>query len=296
MRLNLLSLLRSVFGYFGRLNYAGRRRWARPLGWLAPRLMRSRAHIVRTNLSLCFPELDAKERERLLHRHFQLLAQSIVDRGLCWFGTPERMLESLPIEGLEHLERLLEQDRRIIMLVPHFIGLDATASRVTYFLKETAGLYTRQSNPDVDQLVREGRARFNIVHLVSRHDGIRGLIRHLRNGIPVYYLPDMDFGIKGAAFVPFFGVQAATLLATAQIAQHHNAVVVPITSQLDLDTGYYHITVHPPLNDFPGNDTLEQATERLNKLLETWVRQDPAQYYWVHRRFKTRPEGEPRIY
>lgn len=296
MRLNLLSLLRCLFGHFGRLSYAGRRRWGRPLGWLAPRVMRSRAHIVRTNLALCFPELSAAERERLLHRHFQLLAQSVIDRGLCWFGTPERILPSLPTEGLEHLDRLLHEGRRIIMLVPHFIGLDASATRLTLFLKESATLYTRQSNPEVDQLVREGRGRFNTVHLISRHEGVRGLIRHLRNGIPVYYLPDMDFGIKGAAFLPFFGIPTATLLATAQIARHHNAVVVPITSQLDLETGQYHVKIHPPLDDFPGNDSLEQATERLNILLEAWIREDPAQYYWVHRRFKTRPDGEPRIY
>src|SRR5690606_16824907 len=164
--------------------------------------------------------------------------------------------------GLEHLEKLLNEKRRIIMLAPHFIGLDAAATRLTLYLKDSATMYTRQSDPAVDQVVREGRGRFNTVHLVSRHDGVRGLIRHLRNGVPIYYLPDMDWGLAGAAFVPFFDVPAATLLTTAQIARNFDAAVVPIMSRLDPRTGRYHVTVLPPLEDFPGEDDLETATAR----------------------------------
>lgn len=291
-----MRALRAVFSWFGRCSTATRLRWGRALGWLAPRLMRSRAHIVRTNLALSFPDLDADQRDAMLARHFRLLGQSVVDRGLCWFGDTQRILDTIDIQGLEHLDALLAQNRRILMLAPHFIGLDASATRLTLFLRESATLYTRQSDPDVDQLVREGRGRFNQVHLVSRHDGVRGLIRHLRAGVPVYYLPDMDFGEKGAAFVPFFGISAATLLATAQIARAWDAAVVPITSRLDLDTGRYHMQVLPPLQDFPGDDDNVQATARINQLIESWIRPDPAQYYWVHRRFKTRPEGEPKLY
>ncbi|MEB2400285.1 MAG: lysophospholipid acyltransferase family protein [Alcaligenaceae bacterium] len=296
MKFNKLSLLRGVFSYFGRSSYATRRRWARALGWLAPRLMRSRAHIVRTNLALCFPERSPQDREIWLRRHFQLLAQSVVDRGLLWFGAPSTILDTTPITGLEHLDELIKSRRRILMLAPHFIGLDAAATRLTLFLRESATMYTRQSDADVDEIVRQGRGRFNTVHLISRHDGVRGLIRHLRNGVPTYYLPDMDFGTTGAAFLPFFGVQAATLLATAQIAKSVDAAVVPIVSRLDLATGKYHVQVLPPLDGFPGDDTPEAATARLNRLIEDWVRRDPPQYYWVHRRFKTRPEGEARIY
>jgi len=291
-----LALLRAIFSRFGRCSTATRLRWGRVLAWLAVRLMRSRAHIVRTNLRLCFPDLDARAREVLLRRHFHLLAQSLVDRGLCWFGTPERILDTIRIQGLEHLETLLAQQCRILMLVPHFIGLDAAGTRLSLFLQELATLYTRQSDPEVDRLVREGRARFHRVHLISRHDGVRGLIRHLRAGVPVYYLPDMDFGKKGAAFVPFFNIPAATLLATAQIARTQNAAVVPVISRLDLTTGRYHVQVLPALEDFPGGQDNVQATARMNRLIETWIRPDPAQYYWVHRRFKTRPPGETSPY
>ena len=290
------SLLRTVFQYFGRCPTRTRLRWGRLLGWLTPRLMRSRAHIVRTNLRLCFPDLADPEREALLHRHFYLLAQSIIDRGLIWFGTPERVEQTVKISGLEHFDAMLQADRKILILAPHFVGLDAAGSRLTMHSKRTATFYTPSSDPDVDALMQEGRSRFNESFLISRKDGIRGLIRLLRQGIPVYYLPDMDFGPKGAVFVPFFGVPAATLPSTAQIAQSWNAAVLPIVSNLDLETGVYNVRVLPPIADFPGNDDPTAATTRINRLIEDWVREDPAQYYWVHRRFKTRPDDGPKPY
>lgn len=296
MKLNKIRLLSAVFSYFGRCSTASRLRWGRILGWLAPRILKSRAHIVRTNLALCFPQHTKEQREAWLQHHFQLLAQSVVDRGLLWFGKRERIEDTISIAGLEHLQALLDAKQRIILLAPHFIGLDAAATRVTMYLKETATLYTPQSDPDVELLMRNGRTRFNTAYLISRRDGVRGMIRHLRNGVPVYYLPDMDWGTEGAAFVPFFGVPAATLLATAQIAKSWNAAVVPVVSRLDIETGHYHVDVLPPIADFPGEQSLEDATARLNTLIESWLEPDPAQYYWVHRRFKTRPPGQARPY
>src|SRR5690625_11950 len=230
-------------------------------------------------------------------RYIRLPSQSIVNRWLLWYGPASTIMNSTPIRGLEHLDKLLSEQKRIILLAPHFIGLDAAATRLTLFLRESATMYTPQSDATIDQLVRTGRGRFNTVHLVARKDGIRGLLRYLRRGVPVYYLPDMDFGRSGSTFVPFFGVPAATLLATAQIARSQEAAVVPIISRLNEDTGQYHVEVLPPIEDFPGDQTNEEATARLNQLIETWVRVDPAQYYWVHRRYKTRPDpSEPKLY
>ncbi|MFT0533657.1 lysophospholipid acyltransferase family protein [Castellaniella hirudinis] len=289
-------LIRALLGYFGRCPTPTRLRWGRVLGWLVPRLLKSRAHIVRVNLAQCFPDLPQDQRDALARRHFRLLAQSFVDRGLCWFGSPQRIQDTVRLQGEHHLQTLLDQGRRIVMFAPHFIALDAAATRLTLFLRESATLYTRQSDPDVDEIVRQGRGRFNQVHLISRHDGVRGLIRQLRRGIPVYYLPDMDFGRQGSAFVPFFGVPAATLLSAAQIAASWDAAVVPIISRLDPDTGQYSVHIGPPVTDFPGADDPVAATARLNRLIEAEVRPDAAQYYWVHRRFKTRPEGQPGFY
>lgn len=295
--MNKTSLLHALFRYFGRASVASRQRWGNMLGWLAARILRPRVHVVRTNLALAFPDLSAPEREALLRRHFRLLARSVVDRGLLWFGPASTIINATPIRGLEHIDALLAKQRRIILLAPHFIGLDAAATRLTLFLRESATMYTPQSDASVDAIVRTGRARFNTVHLVSRKDGIRGLLRFLRRGVPVYYLPDMDFGRSGATFAPFFGVPAATLLATAQIARTWDAAVVPIVSRLNEETGQYHIEVLAPLDGFPGEQSNEDATARLNQLIEQWVRTDPAQYYWVHRRFKTRPDPDgPTLY
>lgn len=288
--MNLQSrLLHRLFRHFGKLSFSGRRRWARLLAWLAPHILRKRAHIVRTNLALAFPELTPKQRQQCLKRHFQLLSQSIIDRGLLWFGTEAAVRHATPIQGLEQLGALLQEGRPILLLAPHFIGLDAAATRLTLYLKESATLYTAQRDPVVDAMVREGRGRFNQVHLVNRKAGIRPLVRLLRRGVPVYYLPDMDFGRQGATFAPFFGVPAATLLATAQIARAWNPAVVPVVTRLDPQTGLYHIDLLPALSDFPGDISNEAATARLNQHIESWVRPDPAQYYWVHRRYKTRP-------
>lgn len=198
--------------------------------------------------------------------------------------------------GSERINALTAEGRSVILLAPHFIALDAAATRLTMEVPSGATMYTPQSDPHIDAVVAAGRARFNEVFLVSRKDGVRELLRHLRAPRPVYYLPDMDFGRQGSVFVPFFGVPAATLLATAQLAKKWNAAVMPIVGFWNPQTGRYHIDVLPPLADFPGEDSLEEATARLNRELESWVRRCPSQYYWVHRRFKTRPPGEPKLY
>ncbi|WMD19421.1 lysophospholipid acyltransferase family protein [Achromobacter seleniivolatilans] len=289
---SLVSLLK----WFARIKPSTRQRIGACLGWLAPRLARSRAHIVRRNLALCFPEQPESVREQWLADHFRALAQTIVDRGVLWYGTEEQVKEMVTQTGAELANELVAQGRSVILLAPHFVALDATATRLTMVFPSAATMYTPQSDPGIDAIVAAGRARFNEVHLVSRKDGVRGLIRHLRAPRPVYYLPDMDFGRQGSVFVPFFGVPAATLLATAQLAKKWDAVVLPIVGFWNPETGRYHVDVLPPLKDFPGEDTLEEATARLNRELETWVRRCPSQYYWVHRRFKTRPPGEPKVY
>lgn len=175
---------------------------------------------MRRNLALCFPDQPESVREQWLADHFRALAQSIVDRGVLWYGTAEAVKEMVTQTGIEHINELIVQGRPVILLAPHFIALDATATRLTLEIPSAATMYTPQSDPHIDAVVAAGRARFNEVFLVSRKDGVRDLIRHLRAPRPVYYLPDMDFGRQGSVFVPFFGVQAATLVATAQLAQN----------------------------------------------------------------------------
>ena len=248
----------TLMKWFGRMRPSTRLRVGAALGWLALKLAKSRVRIVRKNLELCFPDQPEAVRERWVAEHFRALAQSIVDRGVLWYGTPEAVRELVTESGSERINDLTAQGRSVILLAPHFIGLDAAATRLTMEVPSAATMYTPQSDPHIDALVAAGRARFNEVFLVSRKDGVRDLVRHLRAPRPVYYLPDMDFGRQGAVFVPFFGVQAATLLATAQLAKKWDAAVLPVLDFWNPETGKYHAEVLPPLENFPGEDTLEK--------------------------------------
>ena len=291
-----LWVLRALFGWLGRCSTAARLRAGAFAAWVIRRFAKSRTRIVRRNIDLCFPEATTEQRESWVQGHIRALAQSYIDRGVLWFGTPQAIDDMIALEGYEHLQRHVDAGVPVILLAPHFVGLDAAATVLTRLTASGATMYTPQSDPAVDQIVREGRARFNDTRLVSRKEGVRGLIRHLREGRPIYYLPDMDFGRNGSIFVPFFGIAAATIPATAQIARKFDAAVLPVTEQWDAKTGRYRVQVHPALENFQGDDSVEAATERQNRLLEDWIRADPTQYYWVHRRFKTRPPGEPGLY
>lgn len=285
-----IRLLRRLFSWFGHMRPAARLRLGRILGTLSYHLVRPRTRVARRNLELCFPELTAEAREGLLREHFRALAQSVLDRGVLWFGKPEDIRALVRVEGFEHLQAQLDSGQASLLLAPHFIGLDAAATRLTMDVPSSATMYSTQSDPEIDALIRAGRTRFNDVHLVSRRDGIRTLLGHVRHGRPIYYLPDMDFGVRGSIFVPFFGNLAATLTSTAQIAGKWSLPVLPIFSIWHPEDGTYTIHVLPALQDFPGED-LEAAATRINQLIEEWVRRYPSQYYWVHRRFKTTPPG-----
>jgi KDO2-lipid IV(A) lauroyltransferase len=289
-------LLISLFQWLAGLSQRSRMRIGAFLTHLTPWLIRKRIKIVRRNLELCFPELSPPARQALERQHLRALTQSFVDRSVFWFGSAQTIRELIHVTGHEQVAQLIAAHGSVMLLAPHFIGLDAAATRLTLEGPEGATMYTPQSNADIDALVRLGRARFNTVHLVSRRDGIRPLIRHIEQHLPIYYLPDMDFGRKGAVFVPFFGLDAATQTATAQIARKWQQPVLPVISEWDPQTGHYTITVRAPLTDFPGTDTLESATARLNVHIESWIRACPSQYYWVHRRFKTRPMGQTKLY
>jgi KDO2-lipid IV(A) lauroyltransferase len=287
----------TLFQGLAKLPHRGRQMLGWFLGALAPWVVPRRAHIVRCNLAVCFPDKSPQARQKMLREHFRVLAQTFVDRGVLWFGTAAQIRALVSVSGLEKAHRYTDSHQPLMLLAPHFVSLDAAASRLTLAGPKGATMYTPQSDPDVDALVRLGRGRFHEVQLISRKEGVRRLIRLIREGYPTYYLPDMDFGTKGAVFVPFFGTLAATQTATAQMARQFNLPVLPILSAWDPKTGRYHITIGDEIKLFDDENTsLEQATARLNELLEGWIREHPTQYYWVHRRFKTRPEGEPSPY
>lgn len=261
----------------------------RALFWLIP----ERRHVTRTNLARCFPDMDPAARERLARAHFRIFTRSFVERGILWWAPRERIERLIRLEGLEHLEAL--GDAPAILFVPHFVGLDAGGTRIACEA-DVVAMFARQKDPLFTRLLARGRMRFGNQRLVSRQEGVRAAIRAMRREQrPFFYLPDLDHGPRNAIFVPFFGVPAATVPGLARIAKLAGAKVLPYVTRILPGGQGYVARIDAPLENFPTDD-LEADTRRMNAWIEDQVREMPEQYLWMHRRFKTRPPGEPGFY
>jgi KDO2-lipid IV(A) lauroyltransferase len=263
-------------------------------GCLLGLLGRRRREVVRINLELCFPGLSAAERERLVGDHFRVLGRSILERGVLWWGRRERLERLIRIEGAEKLRARLDAGRPVILLAPHFVGLDAGGVAVAMRF-DSLSMYAEQANPGFDRLLLEGRRRFGDQLLLTRQDGIRATVKAMKAGRPFYYLPDLNTRRREAVFVPFFGVPAATTDGLSRLARIAGAAVLTcVTRMLPGGQGYL-AEIGDAWENFPTGD-VRADTARMNAWIETAVRAMPEQYYWVHRRFKTRPEGEAEPY
>ena len=267
-------------------------RFGEGFGLLLYGLGRERRRVARTNLRLCFPEMGESERERLVRRHFRAFGRSVLERGILWWSPKSRIQKLVRIEGLEHWQAVA--DKPVIWLAPHFVGLDMGGVRLTTEFP-LVSMYSRQKNPLFDALLLHSRTRFGNSPMASRQDGLKPVVREMRKGRPFYYLPDMDFGARDAVFVPFFGVPAATVTALSRLAKITGAAVVPsVTCQLPGGGGYV-LKFYPAWENFPGADAASDA-RRMNAFIEERIREMPEQYFWLHKRFKTRPPGEERFY
>jgi len=264
----------------------------RATGLLLFAMARARRNVALTNLRLCFPEWSEAEHKRVACCHFQVVARAFLEHGILWWSSKERIQKSVRVEGLEHWQAVA--GKPVIWLAPHFAGLDMGGSRI---ITEWRGVsvYSHQKNPVFDRVLLHGRTRFVTPVLFSRQDGIRPVVKAMREGLPLYYLPDMDLGARDAVFVPFFNVPAATITGLSRMARLARAVVVPaVTRQLPGAAGYV-LRFYPAWENFPTDD-VEADTRRMNAFIEERVREMPEQYYWVHKRFKTRPPGEASPY
>jgi KDO2-lipid IV(A) lauroyltransferase len=251
-------------------------------------LVGERRRVIRINLAKCFPGMSATEREDLARAHFRAFIRSFLDRGMLWWSNADRIRALVELRGTEHLPK----DRPVILFAPHFVGLDAALSRITLD-HPLVTIYSRQKDERFDALITHGRTRFG-GKVFPRHTGLRKALRATEEGALLYYLPDLDYGPKGAVFVPFFGVPAATVTGLSGIARATKAVVVPCVTRM-LPEGGYVAQLYPAWTGFPSGDDVADA-RRMLAFVEERVREMPAQYYWLHKRFKTRPEGEPRFY
>ncbi len=289
-------IIKILFIWTSNIKQSTRNRIGTVLGWLAYKILKFRVRIVRRNFQICFPHLSETIRELWTKEHFCSLGRSLVDRGVLWYGSVESILSITKIIGIERIKNFIAQKRRIILLTPHFLGIDAAGTRLSIEFENIACLYKAPKNPMLNSILNSGRTRFNNSFLIQNKKGLKSMVRHLQDFRPVIYLPDMDFGIKGSVFAPFFGIQTSTLLTTAKLARKWQAVVIPVIVFMERDTGCYQIKIMEELKDFPGTHSLEHATVRLNEEIENWILEEPTQYYWVHRRFKTRPQGERPVY
>ncbi|MCX8016580.1 MAG: lipid A biosynthesis acyltransferase [Rhodocyclaceae bacterium] len=249
---------------------------------------RERREVALINLRLCFPQMSEAERRTLARRHFAAFGRSFLERGLLWWASPARIRRIAKIDGLERIPA----DRPVILLVPHFVGLDMGWTRLT-LERDMVSIYANQKNLLFNAALYRGRLRFGHSELLSRQEGTRRAIRAMKAGKPFYYLPDMDYGQRDTIFVPFFGVPAATITGLSRLARLTGAAVVPVITRMT-DSGYL-VQIGAPWQDFPGA-SIEADTRRMNAFIEEEVQKMPEQYFWLHKRFKTRPPGEKRPY
>lgn len=287
-------LLLAFLAQFQRMPLGWQAAVGRALGVLAWPLARSRREVALRNLALCLPELSDVDRKRIARQLFQWFFRSVLERGLLWYAPTERLRGLIQVEGDVGFA-----DRHagpVMWLVPHFVGLDVAGAAVQLCIARSgASVYQVQNNPVLDAAVREGRLRHGNAQLFARSETARPLVRAIRQGAGFFNLPDMDFGERDAAFVPFFGVPAATLLAPSRMARALHMKVQPVVAEILPGGQGYRVRFLPPWDDFPTDDPLAD-TLRMNRWIEAEVRRNPAQYLWVHKRFKTRPPGEPSLY
>jgi KDO2-lipid IV(A) lauroyltransferase len=263
------------------------------LGMAFYHLAPKRRGVAARNLELCFPDLGGSARKQLLRDNFRFLGRGLAETALAWYG--DDAVDRVPLElvGVENLNAAQAGGRPVILLSGHFMCVEIVA-RLAGPQIHAAVIYKPLSKkPLLDAAMYRGRAR-NLGGVLARDD-IRGIVRTLKAGTPVWYAGDQDYGRRHSVFAPFFGIPAATITALTRLTRMSNARVVPLFFEALPGSRGYRLTFHPALEDFPTGDAVEDAA-RMNQVVEAAVRRNPAQYLWIHRRFKRRPEGAEPLY
>jgi len=261
------------------------------LGWALYGLIGARRRVVHANFSVCFPTLSAGARRKLAMQTFVHFSQAWLDRAWLWHAPQAWVRQRVRLTGA--VEELAGNQPTVIFL-PHFVGLDAAwAATALATPRPSTTIYTDQSNKRVDQWILQGRQRFGHLRLFGRIEGVKPIVAALREGQPLYLLPDMDFGPDESVFVPFYGMSTATVPSLSRFARLGRAKVVPLLPRLSASG--YEVQVLPAWTDFPSGDPVAD-TALMNARLQDYIATMPAQYYWVHKRFKSRPVGDASIY
>jgi len=263
------------------------------LGRFAMRVSKRRTHIARTNIDACFPEKTQAERDAILRESMESIGKGFFEFGLAWFGPISKLNHGYTIEGLEYIEQAQANGEGVLLIGFHFLTLEIGAALISLNVS-VDGFYQPHKNPVYEFVMKVGRERHNKQGVSFQKNDLRGVIRSLRKGRAVIYLNDQDLGPKRSEFVPFFGIQTATVLGTSQLLRAGKArALFNITGRND--DGTYFIKFVPPPKPLGQGDDFDDA-KIINDFAEKVIRQQPEQYLWAHRRFKTRPEGEPPFY
>lgn len=263
------------------------------LGRLGYLLVGSRRRVALRNLAVCFPDLAARALRRLAASHFGYLGVAAFTQGVVWGSSRRRLARIVKIRHRERFDALHRGGTNLILMVPHFVGLELGGAAFTALVHPGMYMYQKIRNPVIDAQMRRSRVRFG-ARPVERSGDLRRMVRQIREGLPLFYLPDQDPGRRGI-FVPFCGIQTATVPTLSRVARLGQARVIPTYARyLPWGRGL-ELIFDPLLDPFPTDDE-KTDTALMNRAIEARLRATPAQYFWVHRRFKTRPSGEPSIY
>lgn len=270
-----------------------RRDWiGAKLGDWAWRFAFKARHTVLRNLELAFPELTEQQRRELAQANFRNMGIGLMDIGVAWWCSDDVIAKMFEVKGDEHLRAAQKSGKGVLLLSCHMTGLEISGAKLRH-LTNFKVLYREDRNPLIANFVRRSRRR-RVDGVIANHD-MRAMMRALKSGEVIWYAPDQNISPRrGGIFAPFLGIDAATTPASARLAQRTGCVVLPYYPKR-LSGGGYMLIFEPPLADFPGGD-IAQATTRINQTIEKWVREQPEQYFWAHKRFKSRPDGEPKLY
>jgi KDO2-lipid IV(A) lauroyltransferase len=285
-------IIYSILWLFAQLPYRMLIFIGKGLGQLVKRVLKSRRKVVDINIQICFPELSLIERKKLIHQHFNELGIMLTQTIKAFLGNTKTIEQTATINGTEHLDACLEKNQGVLLVAGHFTALDM-GGKILCNKYPVAGMYREHKHPLTEYIVTKSRLKYAIK--MFKRDELRPIIKHLKSGGILWYAPDQNYRRGQSVFVPFFGKPASTITATHQMARLSGCKVIFFHVQRKQKSPYYTLTLSPPLEDFPTKDPIKD-TFRVNQGIEEMVKINPEEYLWVHKRFKTRPEGEEKIY
>ncbi len=261
-------------------------------GLLLYLLATERRRVADINLHMCFPDMSDARRARLLRDHFKMFGRGVIERTVLWWSSRARICSLIRVQGIEHFGAV--KGKPVILLTPHFVGMDVGGSWISQQV-DAISVYSTQKNRYLSEMLFKKRIRFGNQRIYSRQQGLRPIVKALREGFPFFYLPDQDQAVKDGTFISFFGVPTATITTVPRLAAMTGAVVVPCITRLLPGSAGYLVTFYPAWENYPTGDDIAD-TRRMNEFIEQRVLEMPEQYFWLHKRFKTRPPGEKSLY